>query len=413
MSASPLTPHCRIRSKRSERHASVFRALQREPAPIYVFVTLPVSQFVRLLSILAVLTIHATYTAQMNYRTPETAGMIDFIGVLLNQLSRFAVPVFVFLSGYGLAIRFRDGQSLFASAADFYKNRMMRIGIPFIVWTIGLLLLNNRMGWFADLGIAGSLWKSVKTLLWTMWATGADYHFYFFTIILWCYLFFPILIRIRLGSALNYTVLALLLLLQLSYQTPSHLFFHEMGIDRPRFPSSFFFSWLFYFYAGITLARKDASTERVDRPLMIALAALAVTLSFAAVFAEYLYRNDGQDPGNFDHFHRYTIWCYAMSVVWLFRSLNRPLDSFLHGSVASGGSGGTIGSTISYLAGISFTVYIIHTWILRVLADLPLFLKLGLLFALAFGASAALDRLLSRRDAGIVRFLRLALGLPA
>lgn len=368
--------------------------------------TLPVSQFLRLLSILAVLTIHATYTAQMNYRHPETADMVDFIGVLLNQLSRFAVPVFVFLSGYGLAIRFRDGQSLFASATDFYKNRMMRIGIPFVVWTIGLLLLSHRMGWFPEIGMAGSLWKSVKTLLWTMWATGADYHFYFFTIILWCYLFFPFLIRIRLGSALNYAVLALLLLLQLSYQTPSHLFFHELGIDRPKFPSSFFFSWLFYFYAGITLARKDASNETVHRPLTIVLAALAVTLSFAVVFAEYLYRNDGQDPGNFDHFHRYTIWLYAMSTGWLFRSLNDRLDRFLSRRVR-------FGSVVSYLAGISFTVYIIHTWILRVLADLPLFLKLGLLFALAFGAAAALDRLLSRRDVGIVRFLRLALGLPA
>lgn len=375
--------------------------------------TLPVSQLLRLLSILAVLTIHATHTAQMNYRTPETAGMVDCIGVLLNQLSRFAVPVFVFLSGYGLAIRFRDGQSLFTSAADFYKNRMIRIGIPFIVWTIGLLLLNYRIGWFADLGIAGSLWKSVKTLLWTIWATGADYHFYFFTIILWCYLFFPFLIRIRPGSTLNYAVLALLLLLQLSYLSPSHLLFHKMGIDRPVFPSSFFFSWLFYFHAGITLARKDASTERAYRPLMIVLAAVAVTLSFAAVFTEYLYYNNGQDPGNFDHFHRYTVWCYAMSVVWLFRSLNRPLDAFLHGSVAPDSSSRTIESTISYLAGISFTVYIIHTWILRVLADLPLFLKLGLLFAIAFGAAAALDRLLSRRDVGIVRFLRLALGLPA
>jgi surface polysaccharide O-acyltransferase-like enzyme len=387
---------------------SVIFALQSQPALISIPVTLLVSQFVRLLSILAVLTIHATHTAQMNYRTPETADLVDFIGVFLNQLSRFSVPIFVFLSGYGLAIRFRDGQSLFASAADFYKNRMMRIGIPFIVWTIGLLFLNHRIGWFADLGIAGSLWRSIKTLLWTMWATGADYHFYFFTIILWCYLFFPFLIRIRPGSALNYTVLVLLLLLQLSYLAPSHHFFHDLGIKRPAVPSSFFFAWLFYFYAGITLARKDASTGQTYSNRSILLSALAVSLSFAAVFAEYLYLNNGQDPGNFDHFHRYTVWLYAMSVVWLFRSVNNKLDSFLQGS-----SGGFLAEAVSYLAGISFTVYIIHTWILRALADLPLFARLGLLSVLSFGGAYILDRLLSRRDIGVVRFLRLALGLPA
>ncbi len=364
--------------------------------------TLRVSQLLRLLAILAVLIIHATYSAQMNYTKPETASLTDFIGVLLNQLSRFSVPVFVFLSGYGLAIRFPQGQGLFASSLDFYRNRMNRIGIPFIVWTVALLFLSHRIGWFSEAGLAGSLFKSLKTILWTIWATGADYHFYFFTIILWCYLFFPFLIRIEPFSRLEYTLLLCLLLLQLTYQAPSHLLFFEMGWQRPKFPSSFFFAWLFYFYAGIVLARRDAMNQDKDNPKRL-WPILAVLLSFALVFSEYLYLNNGQNPGNFDHFHRYTIWLYSMSVIWLFRSFNATLDNRLQGRV---------GSAIAYLAGISFTVYIIHTHILRLLSGFPLFAKIAAICILAFLAAAALDRLLKRRNITGVGLLRLALGLP-
>jgi hypothetical protein len=130
-------------------------------------------------------------------------------------------------------------------------------------------------------------------------------------------------------------------------------------------------------------------------------------LSFAAVFAEYLYRNNGQDPGNFDHFHRYTICCFAMSTVWLFRSQNRFLTEFLARHVR-------LNEAIRYLAGISFTVFLIHTWILRVLQILSnnLFFKLGILLLLSFTAAAFLDRLLQARQNRFVHILRLALGLP-
>src|SRR5512147_3253785 len=99
---------------------------------LHDLVSLPVSQLLRLIAIFAVLIIHGTYDAQVAFMHPPEAGWVDVLGVILNQLARFSVPVFVFLSGYGLAYKFRDTQALLPGAKDFYSNRMTRIGIPFL-----------------------------------------------------------------------------------------------------------------------------------------------------------------------------------------------------------------------------------------------------------------------------------------
>lgn len=366
--------------------------------------SLAVSQFVRLLAILAVLIIHGTYGAQVAFMHPENASWIDLAGVVLNQLSRFSVPIFVFLSGYGLAIKFRPGQAILPFAKDFYGNRMTRIGIPFLAWTLGNLLLSKRMqidyssGFFANVG------HNALVFIDSIWQYGADYHLYFFTIILWCYLFFPLLVHTR--SRLLATVLLVVLL---AYQMPADEFLQPAGLFTPSVPSSFFFHWLFYFYLGILLARKDADQAPAQRPATLTwIAVLLFIVSFVPVFAEYLYRNNGQDTGNFDHFHRWTIFLYTMAAIFLFRSSNRPLSAYFENHPR-------LKSWVGYLAGISFCVYLIHTWILR---TLDLFtqwfpLKLLLLIPIAFGAAFLLDTLLKKRDIGPVRILRLVLGLPA
>ena len=369
-----------------------------------------VSQFLRLLSIIAVLVIHGSHSAQLQYRQPDTADAGDFIGVLLNQLSRFAVPMFVFLSGYGLSIKFRKDQheGILKSAISFYKNRLTRIGVPFIVWTIGILWMSHRIGYFEH----DNLWQSVKTVGYTMYATGADYHFYFFTIILWCYLFFPLLARIRTGSWLHFSVLVLLFLVQITYQSPSHYIFQHYGVDRPKFPSSFFFKWLFYFYLGMTLAiydlRKKAATVAISSNKPSAIwPAIFVVVSFAIVFAEYLYYNNGQDPGNFDHFHRYTIWFYTLSFIWYYRTTNDKLTNYFDSRPG-------LQSMVVYLAQISFTVYIIHTWILRLLqlGVSEMYSRLAILLIGSFAVAFILDRILSHRNHKLIHFLRLVLGLP-
>lgn len=379
--------------------------------------SLSVSQFIRLISIVAVIVIHGSYEYQVNFQHTETASLADLIGVLFNQLARFSVPIFVFLSGYGLSIKFKseDNQSFGQFLKDFYLNRMLRIGVPFLVWTLIFLFATNKIGYFAQIGILGSILKSLSVIGYTIYFTGADYHFYFFTIILWCYLFFPFLVHMIHGNSKLVVIIifSVLMLFQLIYLSPTHLLFFKFGIHRPVFPSSFFVKWLFYFYCGILLAKKDqnrnqfATTDKqITSPKNFWLTPLIFTIvSFSIVFAEYMFYNNGQNPGNFDHFHRLTVWVYVFSLIWLIRSINVQLTNskLIHNQI------------ISYLAGISFTVYIIHTSILRILSiDFwGIFLRIVVAILFSFIAAALLDKLLGPKLPKTVRNpLRLALGLP-
>ncbi|MBW7857302.1 MAG: acyltransferase family protein [Leptonema sp. (in: Bacteria)] len=199
-----------------------------------------------------------------------------------------------------------------------------------------------------------------------------------------------------------------MLLLQLIYLSPAHLAFFKLKIDRPVFPSSFFAKWLFYFFCGILLAKKDQSGQNLAFTTHKSIwPVLLPVISFGFVFAEYLYYNNGQDPGNFDHFHRLTVWLYVLSLIWFIRHFNKQFTNSEWLQKQK--------SRINYLAGISFTVYIIHTTILRLLPIefLGIFLRIILAILASFATASLLDKLINSKIPATVRnFLRLAIGLP-
>ena len=106
---------------------------------------------VRVFTIVAVLVIHSTARWEKyflnNFSIYELSSYfsISFFAVLVNQLARFAVPLFVILSGYGLmqSSRVADsepGQNLFKSVLVFYQKRLKYVGLPFLIWTIFFLI---------------------------------------------------------------------------------------------------------------------------------------------------------------------------------------------------------------------------------------------------------------------------------
>src|SRR5690606_30942488 len=107
--------------------------------------------------------------------------------VLLTQLVRFCVPVFLILSGYGLTRKY-DPNGTFQSldVKAFFQGRLGRIALPFVVLSLLFLffrgLLPGSAGWLAG------AWVYVEALA----AGSADYHLYFLSIILQCYALYPI-----------------------------------------------------------------------------------------------------------------------------------------------------------------------------------------------------------------------------
>lgn len=126
------------------------------------------------ISILAVVIIHACYLL-----LPLYTQLYDIIILsLINNFSRFAIPVFLFSSGLLLKPFIWNKRAI----AQFYISKFIRIGIPYILICILLWMLGyNNSAPLWELMIKGSM--SVP--------------FYFVIVLFQIYLIYPILDSIR------------------------------------------------------------------------------------------------------------------------------------------------------------------------------------------------------------------------
>lgn len=90
----------------------------------------------RVVSMLAVIAIHVT--------APYIGADSDFLlggmnlAYIINQADRFAVPLFVLLSGASLGL----GKDL--PAGQFYRRRVVKLGIPYVCWTMVYTLWEHQ-----------------------------------------------------------------------------------------------------------------------------------------------------------------------------------------------------------------------------------------------------------------------------
>jgi surface polysaccharide O-acyltransferase-like enzyme len=343
------------------------------------------TDLVRFLSICAVLVIHATGQIEPLFARSQAFISAEFAGVVLNQWARFSVPVFVLLSGYGLGLRYRDSFAW----KEFLERRLTRIGIPFLFWTM-VFILAYRISWDASLltgaGAMAALSRVADALPAALFTQGADYHFYFFIIILQCYLVFGLLRRTG-----EKTIIALALL-HLLITSPSSRLLDGMGL-MPGWHASFLVNWVFYFALGIYLSRSAISPAKSVSLILAALALFAV----CAEFVYFALLPGGEDTGNYDHFARWSVTAYAVAAWFFLGAWSKP------------DLAGRMRTWLEKGAALSFSVFIFHTTVLRQLENTPLRASLFIIPALIL-ASFALVWLLDL----LVRpgWLRIIFGLP-
>ncbi len=359
------------------------------------------ANLLRLISITAVLIIHLTSPWELAFLKDHNYFSEDFLASLMNQWARFAVPVFVIISGYGLSKRYaKDGSFELGS---FFKRRFVKIGLPFVVITIIILLLNKKLTYNGESDFGSNLVNIGNTLFTYFFKRGADYHFYFFTIILECYLFFPLLRRVNSGW-----FLLVLLLNQLYFTSPSHLFIRDWGLYRPSFPSSFIAYWVFYFYLGIFWAKHEKKIKEKLARIPQTITWLLLLATIALVMSEYVwwsYRLSGNanaKPDWYNHFHRWVVIVYAIVVVGFYIRFDKYIQGLLKDKYT--------GQVVAVATGLSFTVYIFHTWVLRGLRHTFFSYEVIILTVALVSASFFMAHLLNL--AVPFGWLRILLGLP-
>lgn len=203
-----------------------------------------------------------------------------WLGLTLNQVFGFAVPLFLFLSGL-----LAGSSSKVVSLGDYYRGRLWRIGLPYALASLAsFFLLNHHATWQAlpDLG-AKFTWLWQRVLFY-----GVEPTLYFIPLILQLYFLQPALKALprwlnRLVPALSPAHCALLLAgLLLALHVTLGLLCYRGTLNYYVWgrPNALF--WVFYFFAGLHFRSLAGLVSR--RTLAVgggfALLAAAVTMAW-------------------------------------------------------------------------------------------------------------------------------------
>ena len=221
--------------------------------------------FLRGFAVLAVITIHTTgYFTEI-----RDFGPLVLVNMWANVFSQFAVPMFICISAFVLARKYRGKFSL----KTFYLKRIRAIIPPYLIFSVLYTLFN-----FLDVIRQNSPGANLLFLWEKIWRANSSYHLWFFAIIIMFYLFYPLIIKLYdliKYAARDEFALLFLLVLQVAWMIGVYAV-PEIKVN--------FIGYLFYFGLGIYACDHYDSLRRKFTHLTPLLLALALTLTAGVSF---------------------------------------------------------------------------------------------------------------------------------
>lgn len=209
------------------------------------------ADWARIAAIVAVVSIHVL--GPVSFRASLVGTPFWWAANVINSASRWSVPVFFMVSGALLLNRSRR-----EGAARFYRRRLLRIGVPLLVWSLVYVPV------LVYLGIQVTPQSWVISI-----ARGSPYgHLYFLFALLGCYLVKPLLERLS-GPELGVFAAC-----AIGWAVGQR----ALQVVLPHSAANALELWLYYvgfFAAGGWLARRPAGAAA--RWLVVGGAAVAVT----------------------------------------------------------------------------------------------------------------------------------------
>ncbi len=298
-----------------------------------------VPDHLRVSAMLAVIALHVSST----YIFAESSvRLFDMNAAMyVNQAARFAVPLFVLLSGMSFGM-FEGGKG----AARFFRSRAVKILVPYLVWGAVYFLYNNGLRFPAG-------W--VKAFLRGISSGSFASHLYFVPLIIQLYILaYPLryLMKKRPGAVLTLSFALSFCLQELLMLTCSGTELLGSGWFRWNvwrlFPT-----WLFYFAAGMYITK-----ERLDRISRAASDSLPWLLILWLVSAVLL-TLDSRATGSVDLSIKPLIMLYTALVFVT-----------LCGVAQKAGNVRIVQRVARTLSGLSYDVYLSHVLFLMLLRRL-------------------------------------------
>ncbi len=269
------------------------------------------------------------------------------IYVFCDQFLRFAVPVFVFLSGFTLGLKYFHKSF---RLIEFFKKRVWRILPWYFFWSAAIYVYTHFV--VTEHGQQFPLWKLI-------FLGKADYHLYFVSMIFQLYLLFPLILFLIHKFKRKFIVFVFLFQASL-YFASSLLAVGAFKInllwgDQQQY--LFFGTWIFYFILGIVFAQSKYE-EKATRDLKkMAVVLLVGGLLFSVFDCLRVVARTGdliiaarssRIPVLF-----YVVGWLIASFVWAKELLRMP-DALC--------------KLLVYLGKKSYIIYLLHTLIIRIVA---------------------------------------------
>ncbi|HEY2583386.1 MAG TPA: acyltransferase family protein [Mucilaginibacter sp.] len=205
----------------------------------------------RLIALYAVIILHSTAPLLMQYgKVPMTDWwMADF----LNALVRFAVPVFVMITGALLLNREYE-------IGSFLKRRLSRVVVPFLFWSLVYIWYS----WYIEeFTFSDNAWANIKIIL-HFFKYGSSYHLWYVYMLIGLYFFIPVIGKYVRNATEKEVLYFLIVWFAVMMLTQPYLSRFNPAVDM-----HYFVGYIGYLVLGHYLAYKDFNIKHLHFWMLI------------------------------------------------------------------------------------------------------------------------------------------------
>ena len=324
----------------------------REDRCVVLVVWIRELDYLRGFAALAVIAVHIS----MHFTLFPGVSLPALLNAFVYVAAHFAVPVFIFISGWVLTLRYSGEYSL----RTYYRRRARTI-LPAYLFFTALYLLIPVEGAVYLAGI-----PDPGTVVGALLTGTAAYHLWFFVVIIQLYILYPLIIRgydafDRAGVAL-YILLALLFC-QILWNVGAHAAGSFAGADWYLILARAFPSHLFYFILGIHVSRHTGRIGAMVRsisPAWVAVTAGIGALLVGGVWVLPMLLQGSLSSATLGVFSLYRIIepFYYVPVIILLVMVAMRFEE----------AGGLVADSIRSVGKHSFGIYLIHPLVIAAFA---------------------------------------------
>ncbi len=272
----------------------------------------------------------------------QNNGIYSLLFITIDQVSRISIPLFIFLSWFGLVQKYQQTPFQIRSFSVHTTSKLLPL---YMVWS---LLLWTTMQLIPSWQFAPNLSLVTKLLL-----GQADFHLYFVPLIFLLYGIFIIVFRLPLITKIVGSWGILLATIWWYYWLPQFNFFSS-SLQPDQFRYLIPLTWLWYAWLGLLFGEKNF-VQKLQQPWIQQLALFTTIIAGMIVIHDSNQTiTQGENVLVALQFTRLPVLLYATSFIILLASTAQLWKK----------------QTFAYLQRLgkySFLIYLVHTLVLRVL----------------------------------------------